>query len=130
MTVQITYTQARAKLASLLEKVTDNREIVVIQQRGKEDIALIPTDLVTPAHPGAPHHIPGSQWADRFFAGAIPLLIGQSVLLATMLDNLRRQIIPAELRHQVNPADPGFHLLDQLQGDGDALHGRPVAGRP
>jgi antitoxin YefM len=44
MTVQITHTQARAKLASLLEKVTNNREIIVIQRRGKEDVALIPTD--------------------------------------------------------------------------------------
>lgn len=30
MTVQITYTQARARLAGLLEKVTNNRIIVVI----------------------------------------------------------------------------------------------------
>lgn len=42
MSVQITYTQARAKLASLLEKVTNNRDIVVIQRRGKEVVALIP----------------------------------------------------------------------------------------
>jgi len=44
MTVQITYTQARAKLASLLDRVTKNRDIVVIQRRGKDDVALIPAD--------------------------------------------------------------------------------------
>jgi len=44
MTVQITYTQARAKLASLLDSVTKNRDIVVIQRRGKDDVALIPAD--------------------------------------------------------------------------------------
>jgi antitoxin YefM len=41
MTVQTTYTQARAHLASLLDRVTANREVVVIQRRGAEDVALI-----------------------------------------------------------------------------------------
>ncbi len=41
MTIQTTYTQARAHLASLLDRVTANREIVVIQRRGAEDVALI-----------------------------------------------------------------------------------------
>lgn len=44
MTVQITYTQARATLASLLEKVINNRDIAIIQRRGKEDVARIPAD--------------------------------------------------------------------------------------
>ncbi len=41
MTVQITYTQARAGLAKLLDKVTHDREVVVIQRRGEEDVAMI-----------------------------------------------------------------------------------------
>jgi antitoxin YefM len=41
MTIQTTYTQARAGLAGLMEKVTNDRELVVIQRRGKEDVALI-----------------------------------------------------------------------------------------
>lgn len=41
MTVQTTYTQARAHLASLLDRVTANREVLVIQRRGAEDVALI-----------------------------------------------------------------------------------------
>ncbi len=41
MTVQATYTQARANLASLLDRVTANREVVVIQRRGAEDVAMI-----------------------------------------------------------------------------------------
>lgn len=44
MTVQITYTQARATLASLLEKVINNRDIVITQRRGKEYVAQIPAD--------------------------------------------------------------------------------------
>jgi len=44
MTIQTTYTQARAQLATLLEEVTHNREIVIIQRRGEEDVALIAAD--------------------------------------------------------------------------------------
>jgi antitoxin YefM len=41
MTVQTTYTQARAGLARLLDQVTHDREVVVIQRRGEEDVAMI-----------------------------------------------------------------------------------------
>jgi antitoxin YefM len=41
MTIQTTYTQARAGLAKLMEQVTSDRELVVIQRRGKEDVAMI-----------------------------------------------------------------------------------------
>ena len=41
MTIQTTYTQARAGLAELLDQVTHNREVVVIQRRGEEEVALI-----------------------------------------------------------------------------------------
>ena len=41
MTLHTTYTQARAGFAKLLDKVTRDREIVVIQRRGAEDVALI-----------------------------------------------------------------------------------------
>ena len=41
MTIQTTYTQARENLAKLLDEVTQNREIIVIQRRGSEDVAMI-----------------------------------------------------------------------------------------
>jgi antitoxin YefM len=44
MAIQTTYTNARAKLASLLDEVTKNREVVIIQRRGNEDVALIAAD--------------------------------------------------------------------------------------
>jgi antitoxin YefM len=44
MPVEITYTQARDTLASLLDKVTEDREIVIIRRRGGEDAALIAAD--------------------------------------------------------------------------------------
>ena len=41
MPVQTTYTKARANLAKLCNEVADNREVVIINRRGREDIALI-----------------------------------------------------------------------------------------
>lgn len=42
--LQTNYTQARANLARLLDRVTQNREVVIIQQRGGEDVAMIAAD--------------------------------------------------------------------------------------
>ena len=47
MTIETTYTQARASLARLLDDVTQNREIVVIRRRSGEDVALIAADELT-----------------------------------------------------------------------------------
>jgi len=41
MPIQTTYSQARENLAQLMNKVTDNREAVIIRRRGKEDVAMI-----------------------------------------------------------------------------------------
>ncbi|HEY5597109.1 MAG TPA: type II toxin-antitoxin system prevent-host-death family antitoxin [Candidatus Bipolaricaulota bacterium] len=41
MAVQTTYSNARANLATLLKRVTDDREIVIINRRGAEDVALV-----------------------------------------------------------------------------------------
>jgi antitoxin YefM len=44
MPVQTTCTQARARLAALLDDVVNNRDIVIIQRRSGEDVALIAAD--------------------------------------------------------------------------------------
>ncbi len=41
MPIQTTYSNARNNLASLLERVADEREIVIINRRGHEDVALV-----------------------------------------------------------------------------------------
>ncbi len=41
MPIQTTYSNARNNLASLLERVTDEQEIVVINRRGREDVVLV-----------------------------------------------------------------------------------------
>ena len=41
MTNQTTYTKARANLAQLCNRVAANREIIIINRRGSEDVALV-----------------------------------------------------------------------------------------
>jgi antitoxin YefM len=41
MAIHTTYSDARANLASLLDQVTDDREIVIISRRGHGDVALV-----------------------------------------------------------------------------------------
>jgi antitoxin YefM len=47
MTVEFTYSSAREQLATLLDRVTKDREIVIIQRRGREDVAMIAADELT-----------------------------------------------------------------------------------
>jgi antitoxin YefM len=47
MAIQTTYTHARARLAFLMDEVTKNREVVIIQRRGSEDVAMIAADELT-----------------------------------------------------------------------------------
>jgi len=47
VTLQTTYTQARTQLATLLDEVVNNREIVIIQRRGSDDVAMIAADELT-----------------------------------------------------------------------------------
>ncbi len=44
---ETTYTQARQRLAALMDQVTDTREPVLIRRRGREGVALIAADELT-----------------------------------------------------------------------------------
>ena len=44
MSIETTYTAARANLAKLLDATVEDREIVLIRRRGAEDVALIAAD--------------------------------------------------------------------------------------
>ena len=54
MAIQTTYSNARTNLASLLNEVTDNHEIVVINRRGHDDVAMVSaselSSLIETAH--------------------------------------------------------------------------------
>jgi antitoxin YefM len=42
MPVDTTYTNLRDNLASVLDRVTDDQEVVIVRRRGAEDVALVP----------------------------------------------------------------------------------------
>jgi len=44
MTITSTYTQVRSNLAKYLNDVTENRDIVVIERKNKENVAMIAAD--------------------------------------------------------------------------------------
>ena len=44
MPIETTYSQARANFAALWDRVTQDREIVIIQRRGVEPIAMVSAD--------------------------------------------------------------------------------------
>jgi len=54
MPIQTTYSQARANLAKLCDRVSGNREIVIINRRNAKDVALISSEelssIVETAH--------------------------------------------------------------------------------
>ena len=43
----VTYTQARAQLATLIDQVIDSRDPIVIRRRGREPVALIAAGELT-----------------------------------------------------------------------------------
>jgi antitoxin YefM len=44
LAIETTYTALREKLASILDQVVENQEIVIVHRRGARDVALIPAD--------------------------------------------------------------------------------------
>jgi antitoxin YefM len=42
--VETTYTNLRDKLATVLDQVVDDREVVIVRRRGARDVALVPAD--------------------------------------------------------------------------------------
>ncbi len=54
MAIETTYTQARTQLATFLDSVIDNQEVVIVNRRGKEPVAMISaselSSLVETAH--------------------------------------------------------------------------------
>ncbi len=54
MAIETTYTQARTRLASYLDDVINNQEVVIVNRRGKEPVAMIAaaelSSLVETAH--------------------------------------------------------------------------------
>jgi len=44
MSLEVSYSEARNNLASLMDQVSDDREVVVIKRRGRASVAMIDAD--------------------------------------------------------------------------------------
>jgi len=44
MPVETTYTALRERLASILNQVANDQEVVIVRRRGAKDVALVPAD--------------------------------------------------------------------------------------
>ena len=42
MPIETTYTSLRERLASVLDQVSDDNEVVIVRRRGAKDVALVP----------------------------------------------------------------------------------------
>lgn len=89
MTVQTTYTQARTQLATLLDEVINNREIVIIQRRGSEDVAMIAADDLTSLLETA-HLLRSPKNAERLLAALSRA--NQQTVAQQSIDELRHEV--------------------------------------
>jgi len=89
MTIQTTYTQARANLATLCDEVTNNREVIIIARRNAESVALIAADELTSLLETA-HLLRSPANAERLLA-ALARVPTRSVAPQSV-DELRREV--------------------------------------
>jgi antitoxin YefM len=89
MTLHTTYTQARAGLAKLLDRVSRDREVVIIRRRGGEDVALISAEELTSLTETA-YLLRSPQNAERLLAALGRALKKEGQVLT--MEELRREV--------------------------------------
>ena len=89
MVTHTTYTQARAKLASLCDEVTANRDVVIIRRRGMEDVALISSAELSSLLETA-HLLRSPRNAERLLAALVRAR--SETLQPQTLEELRREV--------------------------------------
>jgi antitoxin YefM len=64
--METTYTALREKLAGFLDKVTDDREVVIVRRRGGRDVAIVSADELSSLTETA-HLLRSPRNAERLF---------------------------------------------------------------
>ncbi len=93
MAIQTSYTDARAHLASLCDEVTTNNEVVIIQRRGAEDVALISAAELRSLEETA-HLLRSPRNAERLLRALARATAGEATPETT--EELRREVGLAE----------------------------------
>lgn len=89
MTIEFTYTSAREQLASLLDRVTKDREVVIIQRRGSEDVAMISADELASLTETA-YLMRSTQNAERILSALARALKNEGQAMS--MDDLRQEV--------------------------------------
>jgi len=89
MTIEFTYTSAREQLATLLDRVTKDREIIIIQRRGSEDVAMISADELASLTETA-YLMRSPENAERILSALARALKNQGK--SQSMDDLRREV--------------------------------------
>lgn len=93
MAIECTYTNARQQFASLLDRVVNDREVVIIRRRGHEDVALISADELASLTQTA-YLLRSPQNAERILSALARALKNEGQPQG--LDDLRREVGFAE----------------------------------
>jgi antitoxin YefM len=89
MPVETTYTALREKLASYLDQVTDDREVVIVRRRGARDVAIIPADELSSLMETA-YLLRSPKNAERLFEAMRELDRGEGQVMT--VEELRRSV--------------------------------------
>lgn len=89
MPVETTYTSLRERLASVLDQVVNDQEVVIVRRRGAKDVALVPAGELTSLMETA-HLLRSSKNARRLLAALARAARGKGK--PESVDKLRREM--------------------------------------
>jgi len=89
MPVETTYTSLRERLASVLDQVANDHEVVIVRRRGAKDVALIPADELAGLLETA-HLLRSPRNAQRLLSAIDNVSRGRGKKMS--LDQLRREV--------------------------------------
>jgi antitoxin YefM len=88
MAIETTYTEARSQLATYLDRVVDDQEVVIVNRRGKEPAAIISAAELSSLLETA-HLMRSPRNAQRLLSALAKARAGKGVRLT--LDQLRKR---------------------------------------
>lgn len=88
MSISLTYTQARANLAKLLDEVSHNKEVVIINRKNAENVALISESELSGILETA-HLLRSPKNAQRLLKSL--LKVEENVEISTTVEELKRE---------------------------------------
>jgi antitoxin YefM len=89
MPVETTYTSLRERLASVLDQVANDHEVVIVRRRGAKDVALIPADELAGLLETA-HLLRSPRNAERLMSALENVRRGKGKKMS--LEQLRREV--------------------------------------